>query len=129
MTTVARHQEISKRFLEQADEELQKGDLLQASEKAWGAFAHFVESVARGRGWSSGSQRSININAGRLIDQTWDPKRNMARLGTMNALHANFYADFYPEDLVAHGIGAARKLLADLEEASRRLPAQEVNDR
>ena len=128
MATIARHQEISKRFLEQAEEELQKGDLLQASEKAWGAFAHFVESTANEHGWPSGSQRSININAETLINQTSDPKENSARLAAMNALYANFYEDFYPEELVAHSIKAARELLADLEEAASRLPSQEVSD-
>ena len=121
MATIARHQEISKRFLEQAEEELEKGDLLQASEKAWGAFAHFVESVAKTQGWQSRSHRNININAKRLIDQTSDPSGNMGKLTTMNSLHANFYEDFYSEDVVRFGIRATRELLADLDEASKQL--------
>ena len=128
MATIARHQEISKRFLEQAEEELEKGDLLQASEKAWGSLSHFLESVARGQGWPSRSHLRTNINARRLIELTSDPKGNMDKLGVLNALHANFYADFYSEELVTHGIQAARELLADLEEASSRLPANEVNE-
>ncbi len=129
MATIARHQEISKRFLEQAEEELEKGDLLQASEKAWGAFAHFVESVAKAEGWPSWSYRSININAKRLIDRTSDSNGNMGKLTTMNWLHANFYEDFYSEDPVAYGIKAARDLLADLEVAATRLPSREDSDK
>ena len=50
MATTARHQEISRTFLEHAEIEFGKGDLLQASEKAWGAVAHYVKSVAKERG-------------------------------------------------------------------------------
>jgi hypothetical protein len=128
MATIARHQEISKRFLDQASEELGKGDLLQASEKAWGALSHFLESVAKEQGWLSRSHLRTNNNARRLIELTSEPRGNMDKLGVLNALHANFYADFYSEELVAHGIEAARELLADLEEAARRLPAEEVSD-
>ena len=128
MATIARHQEISKRFLEQAEEELESGDLLQASEKAWGALSHFLESVAREQGWPSRSHMRTNINARRLIELTADPNDNMDKLGVVNALHANFYADFYSEELVAHGIGATRELLTELEKASGRLSEEEVND-
>ena len=50
MATTIRHEEISGRFLHHADEEFEKGDMLQASEKAWGAVAHYVKSVAKARG-------------------------------------------------------------------------------
>ena len=46
MATAEQHTEISDEFLERAQEELRMGDLLQASEKAWGAVAHCVKSVA-----------------------------------------------------------------------------------
>lgn len=128
MATIARHQEISKRFLEQAEEELKKGDLLQATEKAWGAFAHYVESVAKGQGWPSRSHRSININAERLIDLTQDQAGNMTKLAALNSLHANFYEDFCTQDLVDRGIQTARELLDDLEEAASRLPASDVDE-
>ena len=47
MATTARHQEISDQFLSDAEVEFQRGDLLQASEKAWGAVAHYIEAVAQ----------------------------------------------------------------------------------
>ena len=55
MATAEQHQEISTQFLTHAEDELRKGDLLQASEKAWGAVSHYVNSVARQRGWPLGS--------------------------------------------------------------------------
>ena len=124
MATTARHQEITKQFLEQAQEEFEKGELLQASEKAWGAFVHYVESIAKERRWPSRSHRSINFNAKRLIDRTQDQEGNMDKLAVMNALHANFYEDFYSEEIVGRGIKAAYELLAELQEASKRLPTE-----
>ena len=47
--------------------------MLQASEKAWGAVAHYVKSVARANGWPNRSHRHIAENAGRLLDLTPDP--------------------------------------------------------
>jgi hypothetical protein len=39
-----RYEEISQLLLEQAQEELEKGDVLQGSEKVWGATAHAVKA-------------------------------------------------------------------------------------
>ena len=76
MATTTRHEEISDRFLEHAREEFDKGDMLQASEKAWGAVAHYVKSVAKARGWPDGSHWDIANNARKLLDLTPDPDGN-----------------------------------------------------
>ena len=41
-----RYQEISQHLLEQARRELDQGDILQASEKVWGATAHAIKALA-----------------------------------------------------------------------------------
>ena len=46
-----RYAAISQRLLRQAQEELDADDLIQASEKAWGAAAHAIKSVAEKWGW------------------------------------------------------------------------------
>ena len=38
MASADQHRAISTQFLDQAEQEFSKGDLLQASEKAWGPF-------------------------------------------------------------------------------------------
>lgn len=38
MAAAEQHREISSQFLEHAEDEFRKGDLLQASEKAWARF-------------------------------------------------------------------------------------------
>ena len=54
VVTAEQHREISAQFLDHAEDEFRKGDLLQASEKAWGAVSHYVNSVARQRKWPLG---------------------------------------------------------------------------
>jgi hypothetical protein len=44
------HLNISYRFIEQAQDEFEKGDILQASEKAWGAAARAAKAAAEQRG-------------------------------------------------------------------------------
>ena len=43
--------ERSRIFLAQAFEELEKGDLSQASEKGWGAAAQMLKAIAQEGGW------------------------------------------------------------------------------
>ena len=122
MATVAQHQEISERFLSHAEEEFKKGDLLQASEKAWGAVAHYVKSVAKEQeDWDAESHVGVNRSARKLVEETDEPKVNMSRLGVANSLHANFYEDFYDEVMVRSGIEDARDLIAAMKTARTRL--------
>ena len=122
MATTGRHTGISDEFLEQAREELSNGDLLQASEKAWGAVAHYVKSVASDLGWSNQTHRDVNRGARKLIRLTDDPKLNAVRLGAVNALHQNFYEDWFDRDQVTDSIEAAQELVAAMREARERLP-------
>ena len=115
MATAERHRELSARLLDQAEEELRKGDLLQASEKAWGAVVHCVNSIARERGWPVGSHRNVNENALRLIrGPAYSEHRR--RLTTLNALHANFYEDYLADEMVQDGVADARELVRVLNE-------------
>ncbi len=123
MAAVEQHQDISARFLEQAEIELRSGDLLQASEKAWGAVAHYVKSVAADRGWPNETHRDVNRNARKLITVTDEPELNTVRLSAVNGLHQNFYEDWFDKDTVVDNVAAARALLAALREAADRLSA------
>ena len=121
MATTARHEEISERFLDQADEEFEKGDMLQASEKAWGAVAHYVKSVAKTRGWPDGSHRDIWDNARKLIRLTSDPDDNRRRFVLVNALHVNFYEEELNAREVQLAVMDARALIEAMREAESRL--------
>ena len=117
MATTEQHRAISDQFLEQAEQEFARGDLLQASEKAWGAFSHAVNAHARQRGWPIGSHRNLIENAHRLIDRQPREATYRRRLvRALEALHANFYQAFLDEASVRDGINDARELIGALDE-------------
>ena len=116
MVTAEQHREISAQFLDHAEDEFRKGELLQASEKAWGAVSHYVNSVARQRGWPLGTNGRLIQNANTLISRdpaTAEHRRRLLR--SVEALHANFYNAFLDEDSVREGIQDARELIGSQE--------------
>ena len=117
MVTAEQHREISTQFLDHAEDEFRKGQLLQASEKAWGAVSHYVNYIARQRGWPLGSHRRLIDNANNLISR--DPANAEHRrrlLRSVEALHANFYNAFLDEESVREGVQDARELIRALED-------------
>ena len=121
MTTRERHEEICYQFLAHAEEEHRRGDYLQAAEKAWGAFAHCVASIANEKGWEVGSHRQLKENANRLLDK--DPEHAGHRrllLAAVESLHTNFYREFLTEAEVGDGIANARELIEALRQLASR---------
>ena len=86
----AGHISMSRKFLSQAHEELNKGDLHQASEKGWGAAAHAVKAVAVERSWDHSRHRHLYSAMARLVEETQSPE-----LGRQFALANELHADFY----------------------------------
>ena len=116
VATAEQHREISTQFVEHAEDELRKGDLLQASEKAWGTVSHYVNSVARQRNWPLGSHRLLIENTNKLIsDDPANARHKRRLLRSIEALHANFYQAILDEDSVAEGIQDAKELIRTLE--------------
>ena len=109
-----RHTEISRDFLWKARVELDKGDLLQASQKAWGAAAHAVKATAEKRRWFSEAdwklQRATEIITIELKDA--DIIRSYY---TARHAHFNFYWHLYDAQGVGLAIDAAENLVAKLE--------------
>ena len=114
MTTRADyHTETAKEFLARAHAYLADGDLLQASEKGWGATAGMVKAVAETRGWRHSAHGDLYRAVNRLADELSDETlRNLFR--SANALHQNFYEGLMPEEFVADS-------LKDVDEITRRL--------
>ncbi len=119
MATPTEHEEISERFLRHAEREFERGDMLQASEKAWGAVVHYVKAIGKSEGLRTHRHRHINIVAEELIDRLDNPSPAKRNLGFVNALHANFYEDWLPEGSVREGLDSARELIEDLKVAKR----------
>ena len=121
-TLIENHMEISRRLIRQADDELRDGDVLQASEKAWGSVVHSLKAIARMRRWSHGGHYQLGLIVRRLAAETGNP--NMRRLFSVaESLHANFYNDWKHADAVREDIEDVKTLLAMLWAIEARLRA------
>ena len=64
------YRDQSKIFLGKAFRELEEGDLLQASEKGWGAAAQMVKAVAQERGWEHRSHNLLFAAVDKMAAET-----------------------------------------------------------
>ena len=98
----------------QAGEELQQDDLQQPSEKAWGAAAQAVKSVAEQHDWERRSHRDLYAVVRRITSETRQPV--VASLfRSANAAHQNCYEGWMSREDVAAAIDDVKSLLALLE--------------
>ena len=117
MAETTDHASISRQFISKAEEYAGAGDLLQASEKAWGAAAHAVKAVAEKRGWEHSGHRELFRVIGNMAVETGQPE--MRRLfHVANSLHSN--EGWLGADDVSDGIEAVKELLALLPGATDR---------
>ena len=107
---------MSQRYIEQADEEFEKGDLGQASNKAWGAAALALKSIAELRGWNHNKHGLLYDISGQVADELALPHLR-ARFRSANAMHQNYYEDWMAVDEVRDGIEDAKTYLRELEAA------------
>ncbi len=90
---VQEHLETARLFLDQADQEFADGDMLQGSEKLWGAASQAIMAIAQERGWEFHDHRSMKRAANRLADEHGDANFSLA-FGIAEKFHANFYHKF-----------------------------------
>ncbi len=119
-----KYAELSCQYIERADEYLQAGDRVQASEKGWGAVAEAVKSIAENRGWNHNSQRLLNDIAFQLSEE-WGRPDVRTLFNAAKDLHINFYEDNRGLDDIAASVGDAKTLLRELE-ILRQQPPQPV---
>ena len=118
MTTRAEyHTTTARRFLAQAHDYLAADNLLQASEKGWGAAAQAVKSVAETRGWPHNGHRQPFETIGRLVAETGDEEISTA-FGLAGALHTNFYEGWLEREAVKIYLSQVAGLVEKLETRS-----------
>ena len=117
MVTTLEHITITQSMVEHAEERLQAGDLVQASEKGWGAVAHYLKAVAKQRGWRNESHRDFFTIKARLAAETDDSSRVSELFGVVRGLHQNFYEPLYSSEDVRVGINSAKEFIDRLERA------------
>ena len=111
----------SREFIALAHQELAQGDLLQASEKAWGAAAAAIKSVAELRGWQHNAHTLIRAAAWRISREYRRPQI-MGMISRVNDLHQNYYEYYLAEEEVAEGIAQVVELLSILEAVKTETP-------
>jgi hypothetical protein len=108
------YKRTGQRYIRQADSEFEKGDFLQASEKAWGAASEYVKALAAQRGLPHESHREIRIAASLIADEV-SQDRIMELFSIGESLHANFYEAWMRERDVMRGVVNMKELIAFLE--------------
>ena len=101
-------------FMDQAEWEFERGDLLQASEKAWGAAAQFLKALATQRGWGHESHQHLGQVANKLALETGN-NEIITLFDVASGLHSNFYAAFKDENAVRWGLDEMHRFLDILE--------------
>ena len=111
---VQTYRAASRELLEQARDELAKGDHRQASEKAWGAAAQIVKAVAQHRGWPHNAYPLLRQTVSSLVAETGDEELETL-FQTASWLHVNYYENWSPPEEVQRSIPRIARLLDKLD--------------
>ena len=113
VTRTEYHSETAAEFLARAHVYLAADDLLQASEKGWGAAARAVKAVAESRGWNHSGHRQLHQAVDRLVRETGDIElRNL--FSAANTLHSNFYDGFLPAQAIGETLEGVERFVERL---------------
>ena len=111
------HYLLSEKYLDEARELLKKGDLVQASEKFWGATALTIKMLAAKRGLKLEEHGSLWAFVNVLSIKSGD-KDIIRFFNTANALHKNFYENEMPKETVEVSAEDIEKLIEKLRRIS-----------
>ena len=106
---------MSEKYLAEAKEFLSKGDLVQTSEKLWGASALAIKTVVAKRGLKLERHGSLWDFVNTLVKESRD-KDIVTFFGVANALHRNFYENEMAPETVEISAEDIEKLIAKLRE-------------
>jgi len=112
---IEHYQALSEKYFTDAKEFLSKEDLVQASEKLWGASALAVKMVAAKRGLKLEKHGSLWRFVNSLSEESGD-KDIVRFFGESNALHRNFYENEMEKETVEIMAEDVEKLIAKLRE-------------
>ena len=105
---------ISRELLAKAWEELDAGDLQQASEKAWGAAALALKAAAEKRRWFNDADWKLGRIAGILSLELDDPSI-MGGYAVTREAHYNYYHHEFGAWQIAAHIECAARMISSLE--------------
>ena len=118
------HYVHSQRLISHAEEKLAEGDRIQASEKAWGAIAHYFKHIAAQRGWRYVTHADAFRVSDRIAAELGD-LRVQTMFSIANGMHSNFYQDQKSLNHIAQEIEEMKMFLDIL----RRMEEESSNGR
>ena len=120
-----RYEQISRHLLQQAEDELDKGDVLQASEKIWLAVAHELKAIAQHRGWNHRYHNHLRAEVS-FLSMEWNRPDWLVTFGAIENMHTNAYEhQWFPEDLRPF-LEPAGSYCQELAEVRQETPPQGV---
>ena len=105
---------VCRQLLIQGKEELDRGEVRQASEKGWLAAAQMVMAIAEQRSWQYATPVHLFAAVDRLRDETSDPEVRLL-FRAANSLCENSYQDWESATSVAEGLNDVSRFLGKLE--------------
>ena len=109
-----RYAAISQRLLRQAQEELDADDIIQASEKAWGAAAHAIKSVAEKWGWYHQGHYRLNAVVD-FIAFEWEREDLVNLYLSPTLTHINYYEHRLEADKVQMAIDQTKVFVEEMD--------------
>ena len=104
----------SRRLLAHAEDWLDKGDRLQASEKAWGAVVHYFKVIADRRGWAYDTYTdAFQVAHNIAIEQ--DNTLIRQYFSIAYGMRINFYGDTKPLEFLRDELENVKELMDILE--------------
>ena len=100
--SIEEHVQAALQFLEHSDREFETGDIMQGSEKLWGAASHAVTAIAKQRGWAF-SKYNHRRNAVHRLAEEYDDRAVVAQFSVARAFRDNFYHDTMEDDMIEDG--------------------------
>ena len=108
-----KHAQTARKFLEASAREFEAEDILQASEKLWGAAAHALMSVGMMEGLPVGSHRDLSM-AARLLTSEYNDDSIYSGYKVAERFHANFYHGFMDDWQIEDGREDVREFVERL---------------
>ena len=114
-----KHSRLAWQLLNQADHEMMAGDLIQSSEKLWGATSHALKAFCESRGWRHSKYAQRHHAVKELAAENPADESILAAFRAAQACHANFYNDWMEfQDVDESRVVVRRlvtKILAEVE--------------
>ena len=106
--------DLNRRYLQEGESLLAKGDSAQASEKLWGASAEILKALAAQRGLELRTHAELWSFATKLSSELGDPEI-LKLFATANYLHQNFYENAMTLEAVRASAEAVKQFIEKVE--------------